>query len=136
MEGPEHIVPLWYFTPFYAILRAVTFEWLPGGAKLWGVIAMGLSLVVLFLLPWLDRAKVKSIRYRGWMFKTAVAIFVVSFFILGYLGTKNPTRIDLFWFENVYWAQICMILYFLFFILMPIYTKMDPTKPEPERVTH
>ena len=54
---------------------------------------------------------------------------MVSFFILGYLGTKNPTRVDLFWFENVYWAQICMILYFMFFFLMPIYTKLDPTKP-------
>ena len=135
LQTPPDIVPLWYFTPFYSILRAVTWEWLPGGAKLWGVIAMGLSLVVLFLLPWLDRAKVRSIRYRGWMFKTAVAIFVVSFFILGYLGTKNPTRVDIFWFENVYWAQVCMILYFLFFFLMPWYSAKDPVKPEPDRVT-
>ena len=135
LQTPPDIVPLWYFTPFYSILRAVTWEFLPGGAKLWGVIAMGVSLVVLFFLPWLDRAKVKSIRYRGWMYKTAVALFVVSFFILGYLGTKNPTRTDLFWFQNVTWAQICMFVYFLFFFLMPWYTSRDKTKPEPDRVT-
>ncbi len=135
LQTPPDIVPLWYFTPFYSILRAVTWEWLPGGAKLWGVLAMGASLVLLFFLPWLDRAKVKSIRYRGWMYKTALAIFVVAFFILGYLGTKNPSRVDLFWFQNVYWAQICMIVYFLFFLLMPWYTSRDATKPEPQRVT-
>ncbi len=135
LQTPPDIVPLWYFTPFYSILRAVTWEWLPGGAKLWGVLAMGASLVLLFFLPWLDRAKVKSIRYRGWMYKAALAIFVVAFFILGYLGTKNPSRVDLFWFQNVYWAQICMIVYFLFFLLMPWYTSRDATKPEPQRVT-
>ncbi len=136
LQTPPDIVPLWYFTPFYSILRAVTWEWLPGGAKLWGVIAMGASIAMLFLLPWLDRARVRSIRYRGWMYKTALAIFVVAFVILGYLGTKNPTRIDLFAFQNVYWAQVCMILYFLFFLLMPWYTSRDATKPEPDRVTH
>ena len=136
LQTPPDIVPLWYFTPFYSILRAVTWEWLPGGAKLWGVIAMGASIVMLFLLPWLDRARVRSIRYRGWMYKTALTIFVIAFVILGYLGTKNPTRIDLFAFQNVYWAQVCMILYFLFFLLMPWYTSRDATKPEPDRVTH
>ncbi len=135
LQTPPDIVPLWYFTPFYSILRAVTWEWLPGGAKLWGVMAMGASIAMLFLLPWLDRARVRSIRYRGWMYKTALTIFVIAFVILGYLGTKNPTRIDLFAFPNVYWAQICMILYFLFFLLMPWYTSRDATKPEPDRVT-
>jgi len=135
LQTPPHIVPLWYFTPFYSILRAVTWEWLPGGAKVWGVMAMGASIVMLFLLPWLDRARVRSIRYRGWMYKTALAIFVVSFVILGYLGTKSPADVDLALFANVYWAQVCMILYFLFFLLMPWYTSKDPTKPEPDRVT-
>jgi ubiquinol-cytochrome c reductase cytochrome b subunit len=136
LQTPPHIVPLWYFTPFYSILRAVTWEWLPGGAKVWGVMAMGASIVLLFLVPWLDRARVKSIRYRGWMYKSALTIFVISFVILGYLGTKPPTDIDLALFANVYWAQVCMILYFLFFLLMPWYTSMDATKPEPDRVTH
>ena len=135
LQTPQDIVPLWYFTPFYSILRAVTWEFLPGGAKLWGVMAMGLSLILLFFLPWLDRAKVKSIRYRGWMFKTAVALFVVSFVILGYLGTKNPSHVDLVLFKNVTWAQICMAIYFLFFFLMPWYTAHDNARPEPERVT-
>ncbi len=135
LQTPPHIVPLWYFTPFYSILRAVTWEWLPGGAKVWGVMAMGASIVMLFLLPWLDRARVRSIRYRGWMYKTALAIFVVSFVVLGYLGTKSPADVDLALFANVYWAQVCMILYFLFFLLMPWYTSKDPTKPEPDRVT-
>jgi ubiquinol-cytochrome c reductase cytochrome b subunit len=135
LQTPPDIVPLWYFTPFYSILRAVTWEFLPGGAKLWGVLAMGASLVLLFFLPWLDRAKVKSIRYRGAMFKWAVGVFVVAFFILGYLGTKHPAHIDLFLFENVTWAQICMIIYFLFFLLMPWYTSRDKNKAEPDRVT-
>ncbi|KAA3632113.1 MAG: cytochrome bc complex cytochrome b subunit [Proteobacteria bacterium] len=134
LQTPPHIVPLWYFTPFYSILRAVTWEWLPGGAKVWGVIAMGAAIVFLFLLPWLDRAKVRSIRYRGWMYKTALTIFVIAFVVLGYLGTKTPSGVDLFLFQNVYWAQVCMILYFLFFLLMPWYTSRDATKPEPDRV--
>jgi ubiquinol-cytochrome c reductase cytochrome b subunit len=135
LQTPPDIVPLWYFTPFYSILRAVTWEWLPGGAKLWGVLAMGLSLAMLFLLPWLDRAKVRSIRYRGYMYKTALTIFVIAFVILGYLGTKHPAHIDLFIFENVIWAQVCMVLYFLFFLLMPWYTSRDTSKAEPDRVT-
>jgi len=77
---------------------------------------------------------VRSIRYRGWMFKTALTIFVVTFVMLGFLGTKNPDHIDLFFFKNVIWAQIGLVLYFAFFFLMPIYTKLDRTKPEPDRV--
>ena len=135
LQTPSHIVPLWYFTPFYSILRAVTWDFLPGGAKLWGVIAMGASIVVIFLLPWLDRSKVKSIRYKGWIYKTALTLFIVAFFILAYMGFKPPSGVDLFWFENTTWAQICMFIYFGFFLLMPIYSKMDPTKPVPDRVT-
>ena len=135
LQTPPDIVPLWYLTPYYSILRAVTFEWLPGGAKLWGVMAMGLAIVLFFFLPWLDRSKVKSIRYRGWMYKTMLTLFAVTFVMLGYLGTKNPGHIDLIWFKNVVWAQIGMVIYFAFFLLMPIYTRLDRTKPEPDRLT-
>ncbi|NOX08121.1 MAG: cytochrome b [Gammaproteobacteria bacterium] len=122
LKTPEHIAPLWYFTPFYAILRAVPDKFL-------GVVAMGAAIVVLFFLPWLDRSPVKSIRYRGGIYKTALALFVVSFFILGWLGMQapNPTLTMI--------SRICSIIYFAFFLLMPIYTKMDKTKPVPERVT-
>ena len=135
LQTPPDIVPLWYLTPYYSILRAVTFEWLPGGAKLWGVMAMGLAIVLFFFLPWLDRSKVKSILYRGWMYKFMLGLFAVTFVILGYLGTKNPGHIDLIWFKNVVWAQIGMVIYFAFFLLMPIYTRLDRTKPEPDRLT-
>ncbi|NOY17173.1 MAG: cytochrome b [Gammaproteobacteria bacterium] len=129
VSTPPHIVPLWYFTPYYSILRAVTWAWLPGGAKLWGVIAMGSSLVVLFFLPWLDRSPVKSIRYRGWMFKTALALFTLAFLMLGWLGTQPVGGI------NTVLAQLGMLVYFAFFLLMPIYTRLDRTKPVPERLT-
>jgi ubiquinol-cytochrome c reductase cytochrome b subunit len=129
LQTPSEIVPLWYFTPFYSILRASVwnFFWIP--AKLWGVIFMALSIVLFFFLPWLDRAKVRSIRYRGWMYKTALALFSLSFAILGWLGTQPAAGI------NLLMAQICSVVYFAFFLLMPWYTKYDKTKPEPERVT-
>ena len=135
LQTPPDIKPLWYFTPYYSILRAntVNFLWIP--AKLWGVTFMGLAIVLFFFLPWLDRSPVKSIRYRGWMYKTALAIFAVNFVILGYLGTKSPQDVSLFLFKNVYWAQAGTILYFAFFLLMPLYTWLDKTKPVPERVT-
>ena len=129
LTTPPHIVPLWYFTPYYSILRAVTWAWLPGGAKLWGVIAMGGSLVILFFLPWLDKSPVKSIRYRGGIFKAALAIFIAAFFLLGWLGTQPAEGI------NTILAQISMFIYFGFFLLMPIYTRLDSTKPVPERLT-
>ena len=129
LTTPPHIVPLWYFTPYYSILRAVTWEWLPGGAKLWGVIAMGASLVILFFLPWLDKSPVKSIRYRGGIFKAALTIFIIAFFLLGWLGTQPAEGI------NTLLAQISMFIYFGFFLLMPIYTRLDKTKPVPERLT-
>ena len=122
LKTPEHIAPLWYFTPFYAILRAVPDKFL-------GVLSMGASIVMLFLLPWLDRSPVKSIRYRGWMFKTALATFVVSFVGLAFLGTVAATP------TATLFSRIFSILYFAFFLLMPIYTKLDKTKPVPERVT-
>jgi len=135
LHTPPDIKPLWYFTPFYSILRANTVAFFGVEAKLWGVIFMGLAIVILFFLPWLDRSPAKSIRYRGWMYKTALAIFVASFLLLGYLGVKKPDDIDFILFKNVYWAQISTILYFAFFFLMPWYSKYDKTKPVPERVT-
>jgi len=135
LQTPPDIKPLWYFTPFYSILRANTHAFFGIEAKLWGVIFMGLAIVALFFLPWLDRSPAKSIRYRGWMYKTALTIFVASFLLLGYLGVKKPDDIDFILFKNVYWAQIGTILYFAFFVLMPWYSKYDKTKPVPERVT-
>ena len=122
MATPEHIVPVWYFTPFYALLRAVP-------DKLGGAILMGLAVILPLFLPWLDRAKVKSIRYRGWIYKTALSLFAISFIALGVLGVLPA--------EGIYilLARIFGALYFGFFILMPYYTKIDKTKPVPDRVT-
>jgi len=122
LQTPEHIVPLWYFTPFYAILRAVP-------DKLFGVMAMGGAIVVLFLIPWLDRSPVRSIRYRGPLFRIALTIFTISFLALGYLGTQPATGL----YTSL--AQVFSVLYFSFFILMPIYTTLDKDQPVPQRVT-
>ena len=129
MQTPLHIAPVWYFTPYYSILRANTVNFFWVDAKLWGVIFMGLGVMAFFFLPWLDRSPVKSIRYRGGLYKTVLGIFVVAFLILGYLGIQpiSPGRTLV--------AQICTVIYFLFFLLMPIYTKLDKTKPVPDRVT-
>jgi ubiquinol-cytochrome c reductase cytochrome b subunit len=129
MQTPPHIAPVWYFTPYYSILRANTINFLWIDAKVWGVIFMGLGVLIFFLLPWLDRGAVKSIRYRGPLFKGALGIFVVVFLILGYLGLLPPTP------ERTLVAQVCTVIYFLFFLLMPIYTSLDKNKPVPERVT-
>jgi len=129
LKTPPHIAPVWYFTPYYSILRANTINFFWVDAKVWGVIAMGISVMIFFLLPWLDRSPAKSIRYRGPIYKAALAVFVVCFLILGYLGTETVTE------GRTLMAQICTILYFLFFILMPWYTAIDKCKPEPERVT-
>jgi ubiquinol-cytochrome c reductase cytochrome b subunit len=129
LKTPEHIAPVWYFTPYYAMLRAVTIDIGPLSAKFLGVIVMGAAVVILFFVPWLDRGNVKSIRYRGLVYKAMLAAFVVSFFVLGYLGTQAPTA------GRTMVAQIGTIVYFAFFLLMPIYTKMDKTKPVPDRVT-
>ena len=122
LKTPEHIVPLWYFTPFYAILRAVP-------DKLFGVIAMGGAIFVLFLIPWLDRSPVKSIRYRGPLFKIALTVFTISFLALGYLGTQPATGL------YTLMAQIFSVLYFSFFLFMPLYTAIDKDKPVPHRVS-
>ncbi len=129
LQTPPEIVPLWYFTPYYSILRANVYNFFWIDAKIWGVIFMGLAIVAFFFLPWLDRSPVKSIRYRGWMYKTALTVFAISFVVLGYLGMKPASGI------NLILAQVFSVLYFAFFILMPWYTKYDKTKPVPERVT-
>ncbi|MDR3391963.1 MAG: cytochrome bc complex cytochrome b subunit [Sulfuriferula sp.] len=120
-KTPEHIVPLWYFTPFYAILRAVP-------DKLMGVVGMGAGVMIMFFLPWLDRSKVKSIRYRGTLYKSILTLFIISFIGLGYLGTQAPTP------TYTMMARIFSVIYFSFFIFMPWYTKIDKTKPVPERI--
>ena len=126
LKTPEHIAPVWYFTPFYAILRAVPSI---NASAFPGVVAMGLSIVFLFLLPWLDRSPVRSIRYRGPYFKIALTLFIISFFVLGFLGTQPATEL------YTLIAQISSVVYFAFFIFMPFYTKFDKDKPVPERVT-
>jgi ubiquinol-cytochrome c reductase cytochrome b subunit len=126
---PPHIAPVWYFTPYYSILRAVTYPLFGLDAKFWGVVAMGASTIIIAFLPWLDRSPVKSIRYRGPLFKGFLAAFIISFFILGYLGMLGPTP------GRTLLAQICSVIYFAFFLLMPIYSSLDKCQPEPDRVT-
>ena len=172
LKTPPHIAPVWYFTPYYSILRAITEEfmlvlaigvaayvvliWLTarnsrvklaaaaiglvvivlmkGGplaldAKVWGVVMMGAATLIFFLLPWLDRSPVKSIRYKGSLFRTALTIFVVTFIVLGYYGVQVVTPV------GTVISQIGTLLYFAFFLLMPWYSVMDKTRPEPDRVT-
>jgi len=137
---PSHIAPVWYFTPFYSILRAI-----PPilGSQFPGVAAMGLSVLIFFFVPWLDKSKVRSIRYKGLLYKKWLAAFVISFFVLGYLGTV-PSNV---WgqFSSIipllggldiatFFARIFTLIYFLFFIMMPYYSKKDITKKVPKRV--
>jgi ubiquinol-cytochrome c reductase cytochrome b subunit len=168
LKTPSHIAPVWYFTPYYSVLRAVTedFMWVLGtgvvayaalivvtardarvrmlaaavGAiaiaafifiepKVWGVVLMGAATLIFFLLPWLDRSPVKSIRYKGPLFRSALTIFVVVFLVLGYYGTQPVTV------AGTIISQVCTLIYFAFFMLMPWYSAMDKTKPEPDRIT-
>ncbi len=123
LATPEHIVPVWYFTPYYAILRAVP-------DKLWGAILMVAAVLLPFFLPWLDRCRVKSIRYRGWIYKLALTLFVISFITLGWLGMQPATSV------YVMLARVFSVIYFGFFLLMPYYTVIDKTKPVPARVVY
>jgi ubiquinol-cytochrome c reductase cytochrome b subunit len=164
---PSHIAPVWYFTPYYSMLRATTdvFTWVMVAAaaiaagyfwvkqqglvkvvgalamiglavalrvfdaKFWGVVVMGGAVIIMFFLPWLDQSPVKSIRQRpGWQ-KWLYGIFVVNFFVLGYLGVMPPTTI------GTLVAQIGTVFYFGFFLLMPVWTRMGEYKPVPERVS-
>ncbi len=126
LKTPAHIAPVWYFTPFYAILRAVPSI---AGSAFPGVMAMGAAVVILFFLPWIDRSPVKSIRYRGLCFKVLLFLFVANFIMLGYLGMKPTT--DLY----KLLAQIGTVYYFVFFAALAIIPKFEKTKPVPERVT-
>jgi len=120
---PALIKPVWYYTPYYAMLRVVP-------DKLLGVIVMFAAIAVLFLVPWLDRAKVRSYRYRGWFSKAALAVLAISFVWLGKIGAGSGTDPV----ETII-GRVLTFLYFAFFITMPLWTKIDKTKPVPERVT-
>jgi ubiquinol-cytochrome c reductase cytochrome b subunit len=126
LKTPPHIAPVWYFTPFYAMLRAVPPMF---GSQFPGVLVMFAAILILFFLPWLDRSPVKSVRYKGPIFKVALAIFAVSFVVLAYLGLQPASPL------STLMAQIFTALYFAFFLLMPFYSKLDSVKPVPERVT-
>jgi len=140
LKTPEHIAPVWYFTPYYAMLRAVPPIF---GSQFPGVAVMGAATLIFFVLPWLDRGKVKSIRYRGPKWKTWFALFAVSFLVLGYLGVEPttvwgelPRALPLIGGDYVaLWvARVLTVIYFLFFLLMPWYTANDREKTEPQRV--
>jgi ubiquinol-cytochrome c reductase cytochrome b subunit len=177
LKTPAHIAPVWYFTPFYSMLRATTDEMMYvlvaivlGGAvlavlknvvsgifkpvlmgaalvtcflmlafeaKFWGVVVMGASTIILFFLPWLDHSPVKSIRYRPDWHKWVYGVFVFNFFILGYLGIKAPGVWGIVWGQDLAArvSQLGTLLYFGFFLLMPIWSRMGTFKPEPDRVT-
>jgi ubiquinol-cytochrome c reductase cytochrome b subunit len=123
MSTPEHIAPVWYFTPYYAMLRAVPDQRL-------GALLMLLAIVVFFFLPWLDRSPVKSVRYRGWIFRLFLTLFAISFLVLMYLGLQPAEGL------YVLLARIFTAGYFAFFFLMPFYTRIDPVRPVPDRVTY
>ncbi len=169
LKTPPHIAPVWYFTPFYSMLRAITadFTWVLAGAsvlgaialflkgnlrgvwrivwpvvlilvavtlrtidaKFWGVVAMGGSVVILFFLPWLDHSPVRSIRYRPTWHKVLYAIFIITFLVLGYLGTQPPSPVF-----NLM-SQIGTLIYLGFFFLMPIWSRLGTFKQVPDRIT-
>jgi ubiquinol-cytochrome c reductase cytochrome b subunit len=135
MVTPPHIAPVWYFTPYYSLLRAVTYPLFGVDAKFWGVIAMGAGVMIFAFLPWLDRSPAKSIRYRGPIFKVLLAFWVVAFVILGFLGTKPPQYMFFGTIPGAPVAQFLSLYYFLFFLTMPVWSKMDKCQPVPDRVT-
>ena len=120
---PEHIKPVWYFTPYYAILKAVP-------DKLMGVLLMGAAVVILFFLPWLDRSPAKSIRYKGWGYKIMLGIFAFAFVRLGMLGMAEGTPAETV--EMRVWTFV----YFGYFVLLFFLSPKMKTKPVPDRVTH
>jgi ubiquinol-cytochrome c reductase cytochrome b subunit len=147
LKTPPHIAPVWYFTPYYTILRAVPplFD-----SQFPGVLAMGIAVMILFFLPWLDRSPVKSIRYRGTLWKSWLAAFVVAFVVLGYLGTEPTTvwgqfavsddsfvgRTILDTKDVATWVgRLGTLVYFAFFLAMPWYTARDKCRVVPERVS-
>ena len=118
---PDHIAPVWYYAPFYTMLRAIP-------DPLGGLIVMAAAVAIFFVVPWLDRSKVASIRYKGIYSKIAITLFGVSFLTLGYLGTVGVTEV------RKLMSIICTVMYFAYFLLMPIYTKYETTKEVPERL--
>ena len=129
LKTPEHIAPVWYYTPFYAMLRAATFPLFGMSAKFWGLVVMVSAIAIPLALPWLDKSPVKSIRYKGILSRWALRLFVVSFFVLGWLGVMPATK------TYTIMAQFFTLIYFAYFVLMPWYTTIEATRPEPERVT-
>ncbi|WOG26368.1 cytochrome b [Endozoicomonas sp. 8E] len=129
LKTPAHIAPVWYFGAFYSILRAITFDIGPIDSKLGGVIMMGAAIAILFVLPWLDRSRVRSWRYKGIISKVGIFLFAIVFAVLTWLGTQPATV------TYTLIAQLCTLYYFAFFLLMPFYTRWEKTKPVPERVT-
>lgn len=129
LKTPEHVPPVWYYTPFYSMLRAVTLPLFGIDSKFWGMLVMFGAIFMLFLLPWLDNSPVKSMRYKGWYSRAALLMFVVSFLILGYLGTQtvSPSKTLL--------AQIATLMYFAYFFAMPWYTRAEKTTEPPHRLT-
>ena len=126
---PEHVPPVWYFTPFYSMLRAVTYPLFGLDAKFWGLIVMFGAIAILFVVPWLDKSPVRSMRYKGWLSRGALLGFLVSFFILGVLGTLSVSQ------GKTLLAQIMTVVYFAYFFAMPWYTRAEQTSQPPERVT-
>ena len=126
---PAHVPPVWYYTPFYSMLRAVTYPLFGIDAKFWGLIVMFGAIAILFVLPWLDKSPVRSMRYKGWYSRIALLLFLVSFLILGVLGTQavSPAKTLL--------AQVMTVVYFAYFFAMPWYTRKEATFPVPERLT-
>ncbi len=122
MVTPPEISPVWYMTPFYAMLRAIP-------NKFFGLVTMAAGVAIMFVLPWLDRSRVRSIRYKGSLSKIAITIFVICFISLGYLGHESVSTL------RTIMARVFTVGYFAFFLLMPFYTAMEKTKPLPERVT-
>ena len=126
LKTPEHIAPVWYFTPFYAMLRAIPSI---AGSQFPAVLVMFFAILVWFFLPWLDKSPVRSIRYKGPISRVAIGILVVSFIGLGILGTLPPSTL----YTGI--AQFLTFMYFVFFITMPVYSRIDKTKPLPTRLT-
>jgi ubiquinol-cytochrome c reductase cytochrome b subunit len=129
LKTPEHVPPVWYYTPFYSMLRAVTYPLFGIDSKFWGMLVMFGAIAILFVLPWLDRSPVRSMRYKGWFSRIALLLFVVSFLILGVLGTQSVSP------AKTLLAQLFTVVYFGFFFTMPWYTRKEQTTQPPERVT-
>lgn len=121
LTTPDHIAPVWYMTPFYTILRAIP-------DKLIGVFAMGSSIILLFFLPWLDKSPVRSMRYKGYLSRLALGLFITSFVMLGYLGTAVLTL------TTQRLARFCTMIYFAYFLLMPFYSRFERYRTVPQRI--